>query len=136
MAIIIYKNTCEYMFLIWISQYPESFHPLDMERFYIFAKNVARYRAAKWLNYSYFKEKILLANNNFNSKNIEVFHEKLLELVEFHKAGIDEYMNGHFDKREGYFQKGVKNGKIYEIAISKKEYHEGKANKNSLKSIA
>ena len=41
----IHRNSTEESFIIWLSNSPESFHPLDMERFYVFAHNVNLRRA-------------------------------------------------------------------------------------------
>lgn len=137
MAVVRYKNQSEYAFLIWMNNYPESFHPLDMQRFYVFAKSVARYRGKKWLNHSYFKNRVLKHTPHFNEDDIESFWEKLCELVEFHRVSpmpvIDLEVTASGKTRSGTYQRGVKNGKFYEVEISEGEYFKGGASKKTLK---
>ena len=43
-----HKNPVEESFIIWVSLNPDSFHHLDMNRFYIFVHSVIRYKAKSW----------------------------------------------------------------------------------------
>ena len=81
----IHRNPTEESFIIWLSNYPESFHPLDMERFYVFVHNVNSYHATKWLNKDYFEKQIKLHNPGFEQENIDRFYE-ILEIC-------NEYFN-------------------------------------------
>jgi hypothetical protein len=137
MAVMRYKNQSEYTFLIWINNYPESFHPLDMRRFYVFAKSVTRYRSKKWLSYSYFKDQVLKRTPHFSEDNIDLFWNKLTELVEFlhiiPMPVIDLETSSTGKARSGTYQRGVMNGKFYEVKISDDEYFRGGATKETLK---
>jgi hypothetical protein len=108
-----------------------------MQRFYVFAKSVARYRNKKWLGYSYFKDRVLKHTPHFSDDNIDLFWNKLSELVEFHHAipipVIDLETNSKGKTRPGIYQKGVKNGRFYEVKISDEEYSSGAASKETLK---
>ncbi len=133
MAVIKFQNQSDYAFLIWMSNFPESGHPLDSERFYVFAKTVARYRNKKWLDYSYFEERILKHTPKFDKEEIEKFWYKLLELVKFYKTGTVPAFGDDGLNRYGLYQRGVKNGKMYEVKISKEEYYGGGASKETMK---
>lgn len=133
MAVIRYKNQCEYAFLHWMDQFPESFHFLDMERFYSFAKSVAIYRGKRWLDYSYFKGRILQHTSHFSEENIETFSDKLHELVNYHRTPPVPVVGGVKDERYGVYQRGAINGIRYEVPISKEEYYGGGASAETLK---
>ncbi|MCC7570898.1 hypothetical protein KO465_06160 [Candidatus Micrarchaeota archaeon] len=137
MAVIRYKNQTEYAFLVWMKNYPESFHPLDMRRFYVFAKSVARFRCKRWLDYSYFEDRVLKHTSHFSKENIDLFWDKLTELVEFHQASpmpvIDLETSSTGETRPGTYQRGVKDGRFYEVKISDEEYFSGGASKETLK---
>lgn len=72
----------------WLSQYPESFHPLDMKRFYTFVKNVCRYgrkrRDSDWL-----REKILKNGKYFTAENLDKYCCLFEELQDFHKINSE-----------------------------------------------
>ncbi len=74
----VHRNPTEESFIIWLSHFPESFHPLDMQRFYNFAHNVNSYCSKRWLDKSYFEEQIRLHQPNFKQENVELFYERLL----------------------------------------------------------
>ena len=124
MVVVRYKNQTEYAFLCWIGSYPESFHPLDMQRFYTFAKCVARYRSQKWKNFNHFRDAILKHKPHFDPENIDRFYDLLIKLVEFHGTPAIESV-GMRKGGHGYKQVGVKNGEIYEINITEAEYMSG-----------
>jgi hypothetical protein len=135
MASIRYKNQSEYAFLHWMNNYPESFHPLDMKRFYVFAKSVARYRSKKWRDYSYFEKRILKHTPHFSRENITFFWEKLEELISFYRlAPIPTIRSENFSSdnkfRTGCYQRGVIDGKFYEVEISEDEYIAGGVTNN------
>lgn len=85
MAIIHNKRPIIQSFDIWINNYPESFHPLDMQRFYTFVKAVCRYsRTPK--DQDWLREKIKKSKNSMTEADIEVYCEKFKELQTFYKA--------------------------------------------------
>ena len=84
--IIIHRNPTEESFIAWISQHPESLHPLDMKRFYVFAHNVNSYRSIRWFDKKYFERQIKLQKPNFNEEYIEYFYERLLICRDYHHS--------------------------------------------------
>jgi len=74
-------------FNLWINNCPESFHPLDMERFYVFVKTVCRYsrkpKGSEWL-----RRKIKQIENKLSEEKIEIYCNKFEMLQEFHKAKV------------------------------------------------
>ena len=85
MGVIFHKNPTEESFIIWMDNFPESFHPCDMERFIQFAKTIIMYKAKKWLEYKYFSKRISEMSPNFNKDNIALFFEKLNDIIEENK---------------------------------------------------
>lgn len=83
---VIHKNPTEESFIIWLSNHPESFHYLDMQRFYTFAKNVNSRNAKRWFNKTYFSSQIRLHVPTFEEKNISYFYELLLICNDYHKS--------------------------------------------------
>jgi len=122
MTLIRYKNQTEYAFIIWMSNYPDSFHPMDMQRFYVFVKTVARYRSTKWRRYDYFSQQILAHKPHFAEEDIDKFHDIMLKCLEFHKVPYIDSTNHSDDDGYGYKQVGVKNGEIYEFDITQAEF--------------
>lgn len=68
--------------------HPESFHHLDMRRFYVFVHSVISYRAKSWHSYKMFKEKILFQNPNFPHEIIEHYFNLMQELIDFSKESF------------------------------------------------
>lgn len=83
---IIHKNPTEESFIIWLSNHPESFHSLDMQRFYTFAKNVNSHHAKRWFDKRYFKSQIRLHIPKFEDVNIDYFYEQLLVCRDYHNS--------------------------------------------------
>lgn len=79
------RKLTELAFEIWIRNYPESFHPLDMKRFYVFVKTVCYYsrkaKGGEWL-----REKIEKSGSKLSEEDIEFYCDKFIELKEFHKV--------------------------------------------------
>lgn len=125
MALIRFKNQCDYAFLDWMGNHPNSAHSLDEERFYQFAKSVAVYRSQKWLQYDHFEKSILAHLNYFDPDKIERYWSRLHDLVSFHKVGPVPTSIVTNDERYGTYQAGVKDGKMYEIPISREEFLKG-----------
>lgn len=127
MTLIRYKNQIEYAFIIWMSNYPDSYHWADMQRFYTFVKTVARYRSTKWRQYDYFRQQVLTRKPHFAADDIEKFHDIMMKCLEFYKAPYIDTINHSEDGGYGYKQVGVKNGEIYEIDITESEWlHNGR----------
>lgn len=117
MPLIKHKNPVEESFILWMSQYPESFHPSDMDRFYTLLKNICRYGASRWMNLYFLKAQILKFKPNFNKKDLE----KLLNIAEYifdyNKAEITplKHINrGSNVKKSSFLEVSVKNGEIIE----------------------
>jgi hypothetical protein len=122
MTLIRYKNQTEYAFIIWMSNYPDSFHWADMQRFYVFVKTVARYRSMKWRRYDYFSQQILARKSHFAEEDIDKLHDIMLKCLEFHKTPYIDSSSHSDDGDYGYKQVGVKNGEVYEIDITQTEF--------------
>lgn len=69
----------------WLSQHPESFHHLDMERFYTFVKDVCRYsrktRDSNWL-----RKEILKSGKYISQENIDRFCNLFEHLQDFYEV--------------------------------------------------
>lgn len=125
MSLIRYKNHTEYAFIVWMSNFPDSFHPLDMRRFYVFVKTVARYRSKKWRDYEYFKLQILARKPHFGEEDIERLHDIMQKCLEFHKTPYVDSSAHSDDGGYGYKQIGIKDGKIYEFDVTQDEWLNG-----------
>lgn len=87
MAIVKIKNPTEYSFTQWMNAYPQSWHFLDMKRFYIFVRTVHRYRSKKWKNLKFLEEKILEHTPNFKQTNLETIlnlYYHMLDMLDCH----------------------------------------------------
>ncbi len=105
-----HKNPVEESFIVWITLNPDSFHHLDMSRFYVFVRSVICYNARSWQKYEKFKKEILRHKPNFKEEYIEYFYNLMNHMIAFYKSGS-------FPKYEvdGYSKTTVKkvvNGKI------------------------
>lgn len=85
MAVVHNKHPIEQSFYQWINNYPESFHPIDMERFYIFVKCVCRY-GRKMKGYKWLKDKIEKSGKKLSNDTIDTYCNKFVTLQEFYKA--------------------------------------------------
>lgn len=96
MSLIHNEHPVDQSFNLWISQYPESFHPLDLERFYGFVKCVCRYsrrpKGGVWL-----REK-LIETPNLSEKDIETYCSKFIELQKFYKAPCIQVYEARYEK--------------------------------------
>lgn len=81
-----HKNPVEESFIIWISLNPESFHNLDINRFYVFVHSVIRYKAKSWLHYKKFKTEIMKHKPNFKEENVEYYFSLMNHLIAFSKS--------------------------------------------------
>ncbi len=77
------KHPIQQSYNNWINNFPESFHPLDMDRFYVFAKTVHQYSRKKdyiyWLNTK-------LSKTNMTENHVEYFCKLLQTLLDFQKV--------------------------------------------------
>ena len=136
MAIVRYKNPTDQALIIWLSNWPNSGHPLDEERFMVFAKSTARYRNKKWLDYDTFKKALEDSEHHFSEEEIQDYYYKLRSFVDFHSTPPMPLVS-HIDRQGdyGYYQQGVKDGRIYEVPISQSEYLSRGASKATLQNI-
>ena len=82
---IYHKNPVEESFIVWITLNPDSFHHLDMCRFYVFVRSVIRYNAKSWQKFEKFKKEIdaflterLAKDYIFESEHGTIFLNQLL----------------------------------------------------------
>jgi hypothetical protein len=94
----IHRNPTEESFIIWLSNYPESFHPLDMQRFYTFVKNAISYHSKRWFNKDYFESQIRLHVPMFDDNNINYFYERLLICRDYHASFKTPLIDSRGDK--------------------------------------
>jgi CRISPR/Cas system-associated protein endoribonuclease Cas2 len=70
---------------MWINGHPESFHPFDMERFYVFVKCVCRY-SRKQKDHQWLRQRIIESGKISNKEVVEKYCEMFNELQEFYKT--------------------------------------------------
>ncbi|MFH1713532.1 MAG: hypothetical protein ABH896_05130 [Candidatus Jacksonbacteria bacterium] len=116
MGIIRYKNPTECSFYFWINQCPDSFHPLDMKRFYTFIKTVCRYNSKKWKSRDYLKKRIFDEKPHFDTDSLENILSLYKNLLDFHRANpFSSNIRNDLNIQRGYYiEKRVKHGKFYE----------------------
>lgn len=131
MALIRYKNNSEYALKQWLSNWPLSAHPLDEQRFMIFAKSVAKYRSKKWLKYENFEKALKQSKHPFEDAEVEHYYYKLQSFVEFYGTPALPLVITTGDNDHGWYQQGVMRDKRYRVSISKEEYFKG-ASKETL----
>lgn len=85
MTLIHNQHPIDQSFKLWIGQYPESFHPLDLERFYAFVKCVCRY-SRKTKDGLWLREKLSKVGHHLSEEDIEYYCNKFQELQNFYKA--------------------------------------------------
>ena len=116
-----YKNQTEYSFYRWIWNYPESFHPSDTQRFHTFARTVCSFGAKKWMSTAYLEKRILVEKPNFQKDVLQNLLCTYEHLISFHKTCPMPrswiYESGDAS-RNCYLERGMKNGKFYEIEKS------------------
>ena len=84
---IYHKNPVEESFIAWITHNPDSFHQLDMNRFYIFVRSVVCYNAKSWQDIKKFKSEILRHKPYFKEEDIEYFYKLMNHMIAFSKSG-------------------------------------------------
>lgn len=94
---VIHKNPTEESFIIWLSNHPQSFHSLDMQRFYTFVKNAISYHSKRWFDRNYFESQIKLHVPTFSEENIEYFYERLLICKNFHESYLTPLIDNNGD---------------------------------------
>lgn len=105
-----HKNPVEESFIMWITMNPDSFHHLDMKRFYVFVHSVIRYNAKSWHSFKKFKEQILFHKPHFPEDIIEYYYNLMHQLIGFSKAS---YLPSYdYDDHGEITIRSVKNGKI------------------------
>ena len=105
-----HKNPVEESFIMWITMNPNSFHHLDMKRFYVFVHSVIRYNAKSWHSFKKFKEQILFHKPYFPEDIIEYYYNLMMQLISFSK---ETYLPSYdYDEYSKVTVRTVKNGKI------------------------
>jgi Fe-S-cluster formation regulator IscX/YfhJ len=101
-----------------MSNYPDSGHWADKERFYSFVKTICRYNARKWKDTSYLKKRILERMPHFDPKYLDYLQDLFMQLIDFHKIpplrsiGITE--GPSTAESNCYIERQVKDGQIIE----------------------
>ena len=110
----IHKNPTEESFIIWLSNHPESFHQLDMQRFYTFVRNVMSYHSKRWFDKNYFQSQIKLHIPAFNDENINYFYERLLICRDYYESFKTPWID---IRGYGWVERRVINHKIQDTPI-------------------
>lgn len=105
-----HKNPVEESFIMWITMNPDSFHHLDMQRFYVFVRSVIRYNAKSWQSFKKFKEKILFHKPNFPEECIEYYFNLMRQLIDFSNTSYLHLFD--YCEYSKITVRTVKNGKI------------------------
>jgi hypothetical protein len=123
MAIRKVKNPVEYCFLQWMNNYPDSTHWADRERFFQFVKAVARYRAKKWKNQEYLKEKILTILPSFAPELLKNRLELFNVLLDFQatRSSLENVFCDKEVKDDHYIEIRVKDGVMSENEVPLKK---------------
>lgn len=112
------KNPVEYSFHIWMSNYPNSGHWADKERFYSFVKTICRYNAKKWKDTSYLKKRILERMPHFEPKYLDYLLDLFMQLIDFYKTAplrsIGIAKRQSVTNSNCYIERQVKDGQIIE----------------------
>lgn len=125
----VHKNPTEESFIVWVTNYPESFHPMDMQRFYNFAHNVFSYRSKQWLDKSFFQRQIKLHNPEFRQENIDLFYERLLICKGYHHSQRTKTIDSDGSQ---WYETKVRNHKIVSNSIDDtRECYLKRENKNN-----
>ncbi len=124
-ALVKYKNPVEYSFLSWVKSYPESAQYNDKKMFIQFVKNVCRYKASRWKNTDFLKQKILKQKPKFNEGRLQDLIIAFEYMVEFDKTDPlpHTWIIEDAEVEKGcYIERGVKNGQFYtkQLPINKK----------------
>lgn len=107
---IYHKNPVEESFIVWITLNPDSFHHLDMCRFYVFVRCVIRYNAKSWQKFEKFKKEILRHKPNFKEEYIEYFYNLMRHMIAFYKTSyLSQY---EVDEHSKTTIRKVVNGRI------------------------
>lgn len=125
---ILHKNPLEESFLAWLNFYPESMHPCDMDRFYVFVKRVIMYNSKKWLKKEYFTKRILELKPNFDLDKIDILFERLRIIADYEKVYGGRGLVTNTEDPNIY-QRMVINNIVYEVRITKEEFMRGGINK-------
>lgn len=112
---VIHKNPTEESFIIWLSNHPQSFHPLDMQRFYTFVKNAISYHSKQWFDRNYFESQIKLHIPMFDENKIDYFYERLLICRDYHNSFLTPLVDSNGD---GWYERKVINHKIKDETIN------------------
>ena len=68
-------NTVEQAFELWITEFPESYHPLDQRRFYDFVARAAE--ADEYIDQEWLAERARQYKHNLTPEQLEDFGRKL-----------------------------------------------------------
>lgn len=125
---ILHKNPLEESFLTWLNFYPESMHPCDMDRFYVFVKRVIMYNSKKWLKKEYFTKRILEVKPSFALDKIDILFGELRIIADYEKSYGGRGLVTNVEDSNIY-QSMVINNMVYKVKITKEELVSGGINK-------
>ncbi len=112
-----HRKPVEESFILWMNESPESFHALDMKRFYVFVKSVYAYHAKRWKDFSFFRAKIKEKRPTFSEENITRFYDKLCTGLTLLKAPTMPIYDSDDSIARGIMERTVKDGEIVDVHI-------------------
>lgn len=112
LGVIFHKNPTEESFIIWMDNFPESFHACDMKRFVQFVKTVIEHDAKKWCKYEYFSKRIIEMSPIFDKDKIAYFFAKLNDMIKEHK--IQAIPTASLTSGENIIFRRASRGKIFD----------------------
>jgi len=104
-------------FYTWISQFPDSAHWCDEQRFLTFMKTICRFNARKWKDQNYLKSRILKEKPNFDQDFLDDILSLSQKLFDFYKTSPlpDSWIFEDGEIEDGfYLERGIKDGIKYE----------------------
>ncbi len=134
-------NPTEIAFSMWVRNFPESDHPLDEMRFYVFVKTCCRYKEdrLKWMRAGYFAKRCkkagLVDDEKIESKKrfLEMYVQMLL--LDVHPIPrTDFYFEGSGSDYAACYADGE--SKLHFVDISEEEYDRRPPSLKTLKSYS
>ena len=115
------RQPTEYSFLQWINSYPDSGHWTDEERFFEFVKTACIYRARKWKDSNYLRQRILDKKPHFDRESLDYHLDLYKILIKFYETeGCPITRRSSREVKKGYYiEVRVKNGEICERELCK-----------------
>ena len=122
-------DPAEVAFFRWLNEFPDSYHPCDMGRFYSFVDTVIHYQKSygkKWRNKDVFVSACKKYNPRLDNECIMFYWNRFEAIKDYHRFKRPaQLMKSHTfnDDCFGYYAQAVANGEIETIPIDKEIYN-------------